>query len=105
MKRIRAIATILVSILSVSLFAANISSEEAAKQAEFKKAYNNIDKAERMKALDLLDGCIHPSSLQILATVAQADRDDEVKKQAFSNLAQAPAHDMSVAKMLVMIFQ
>jgi len=95
----------LLAFVAGSCFAANVSSEEAAKQAEFRKAYANIDKSERSKAVSLLEGLLHPSSLQMLATVAMSDRDDEVKKDAVGTLAKAPAHDPSVSKMLVTIFQ
>jgi hypothetical protein len=97
-------AVFLSLLAGASCWASNASSEELGKQADFRKAYGNIDKAERVKAVELLEGFAHPSTLQMLSTVVNTDRDEDVKKAAFHTLAKAPAHDPSVAQLLVNLF-
>jgi hypothetical protein len=101
----KSLTVVLASFLVVaSCWAGNASPEELAKQQEFKKAYASQDKVERVKAVEMLEGFTHPSTLQMLTTVFSSDRDEDVKKAAFHTIAKAPAHDPGVAQLLVNMF-
>lgn len=95
----------LLLLIAVSLsHAASITPEEQKIQTEFNKAYNNPDKEARKTALSALDGAKHPSSWALLDRVAKNDPDPEVRLAALTSLAKEPAHDSSVARMLVQDF-
>ena len=91
-------------IITTLSHAASITPEEQKIQTEFNKAYNNPDKDSRKTALAALDGAKHPSSWALLDRVAKNDPDPDVRLAAFTSLAKEPAHDTSVARMLVQDF-
>jgi len=86
------------------LHAAAASPEEVKKQGEFKKAYGSQVTKDRLAALENLTDCTHPSTMSILSTVATTDADKEVRIDAFKRLAEMPARNAGVAKMLTQIF-
>ena len=87
------------------VWAGNVTPEEAAKQAEFRKTYGSKDKADKIKAIALLDGCHHPSSLQLLVTVINAESDHELKIEAFKLLSSAKVRTPAHSQLLVSLFQ
>lgn len=87
-----------------TVHAAAPSPDEVKKQGEFKKAYGSQVTKDRLAALENLTDCTHPSTMSILSTVATTDADKEVRIEAFKRLAEMPARNANVAKMLTQIF-
>jgi hypothetical protein len=104
----RQVLSIIVAGLVLSLagrsYAASASPEELQKQTDFKKAYASSDKEDHLKAVALLDGATHESTRSLLATVIQVDPYREVQIEAYKILSQMPARDMSLAQLMVSLF-
>ena len=98
------VAVFFVGLLTCVHAATPLSPEESKKQDEFKKAYENTGKKDRVEAVQKLDGCTHPSSVQMLQTVIAIDTFPEVKGAAFRVLSSLPATDPSVSQMLAQLF-
>lgn len=81
-----------------------LSPEELKKQNEFKKAYDNPGKKDRVEAVHMLDGCTHPSTISILNTVIATETFTEVKAAAFRQLSTIPVTDPALSQMLAQIF-
>lgn len=90
--------------------AGGVSPEEKQKQEEFRKAYGKActdqDKAERIKALGLLEGLCHTTTVQILSTLVSTstDQDKDVRLEAYKLLAKAPARDTFVSQTMAGLF-
>ncbi len=83
---------------------APLSPEESKKQEDFKKAYGSTGKKDRIEAVQHLDGCAHPTTIQMLQTVISVDTYPEVKGAAFRILTNVPATDPGVSQMCAQIF-
>lgn len=90
---------------AVTAQAASLTPEEAKLQAQFKKGYaNQSNPGERISAVDALAGAKHPSSWNMLVSVATSDRSQEVRLHAIEVLVACPARDPSIARMVSQCF-
>jgi len=89
----------------VVVLAADVSFEEVKKQEEFKKAYVDRSQPDHLKTLALLAGATHPSTWEILSTVAAQDPSKEVRAAAFKMLCPMPARTPKLAEQLVALFK
>jgi hypothetical protein len=72
---------------------------------EFQKGVSNPDKSSRVKAIETFEATKPPSTTwPLFVRIASTDPEAEVRHTAFATLAKMPAHDTSLAKMLVSIF-
>lgn len=106
MRHFKTIALIAGLVFSFSMRAAfaSASPEEIQKQNDFKKAYASSDKDDHLKAVALLEGATHESTRALLATVIQVDPYKDVQIEAYKLLSQMPARDMSLAQLMVNLF-
>lgn len=104
MRAVCILAMFAISWASLGLGAEPLAPEELQKQNEFKKAYATLERLDRMKALQLLEGATHPSTWELLAAVAQTDNYKEVRTEAFKMLSTMPARDPNLAHILATIF-
>lgn len=106
MGRIPVAYTLLLGLLAFAggLAAEELSPDEAKAQAEFKKAYVGDDKTMKLKALDLLDGGVHPSTRDLLLTVVRREQEKELRVAALARYAKIPAGDPRPALAIVELF-
>ncbi|HEY3323509.1 MAG TPA: hypothetical protein VGP72_23855 [Planctomycetota bacterium] len=82
-----------------------IPADELDKQTDFKRAYASREKDDHLKALQGLEGCTHPTTWEILATVVRVDQFPDVRLAAYRMLSLMPARDESLSRILVDFFQ
>jgi hypothetical protein len=102
------IRSVLLSLFLLSALvvrAENVSPEERDKQSEFKKAFASLERTDHLKAIELLEGCTHPSTRQLLAAVITTSKYPEVKHAAFARLSMMPATDPSLSILLANLFK
>lgn len=99
-----AVVAIAFGVLACAHAASQLSPEELKKQNEFKKAYENPGKKDRVDAVHILDGCAHPTTMAILNTVIATESFTEVKVAAFRILTTIPATDPGLSQMLAQVF-
>ena len=98
-------ALLILGCVSATGWAGEIPDEDFKKQADFRKAYNNKEANEQVKALDLLAGSKHPSTWDILITVVNVNPSKAVRLAAFKLLCPMPARNIKLAQTLVALFE